>query len=95
MFQGVNVFDRLSSCQDGLYFKFNKLNPAVGYLCTIPVAILDVGIEILKPALAVIENLAFAIANLVRAAFDEKYTLKDALTCTESAIIHLEPFLGF
>ena len=75
--------------QDEIYYKlntFSKSNKIAGRFCSIPISILDVGLETLKIPLSAIENIARAAINLIGAAFSTKYTLKNALLHAELAV---------
>ena len=75
--------------QDEIYYKlntFSKSNKIAGRFCSIPISILDVGLETLKIPLSAIEHIARAAINLIGAAFFKDYTLKNALLLTELAV---------
>ena len=65
---------------------FSKSNKIAGRFCSIPISLLDVGLETLKTPLSAIEFVAMAAINLIGAAFSTEYTLKDALLLTGRAL---------
>ena len=83
------VYQKATELQNNLYSKlnnFSETNEALGRFCSIPVSILDVGLDTFKLPLSVIECVAMAAINLIGAAFSTDFTLKDALASTEFAL---------
>lgn len=76
--------------QTTLYEALNKLPEPEGRRWAVPVALADTGLYLLRAPLALIENVAFAIINLVGAASSSsKFTLKDALHHTSFALSNI------
>ena len=83
------VDDSFIKLQNNIYSKlntFSKSNKIAGRFCSIPISLLDVGLETLKTPLSAIEFVAMAAINLIGAAFSTEYTLKDALLLTGRAL---------
>ena len=71
--------------QNNIYSKLNNSNKIAGRFCSIPISILDVGLETLKRPLSAIESVAMVAINLIGAAFSNECALGDALSHTISA----------
>lgn len=61
--------------------------PVQARLCAIPVALLDVGMNILIHPVRVINDVASAVFNLLGILFSNQCTLKNILNYTESALL--------
>ncbi|MCE2983210.1 MAG: hypothetical protein LW832_06555 [Parachlamydia sp.] len=74
------------------YILYDRLNdfstpyPVAGRFVALPVALVDVGIDILKLPIAAIEFLGLAAINLVGAAFSNDYTLKKSLMFVDATL---------
>jgi hypothetical protein len=80
------IFTETIKLKEQLYDNLNNFsqsNKTLGRFCSIPVSILDVGLDICSTPLSVIEYAAMAAINLVGAVFSKKCTLKDSLAYTE------------
>jgi hypothetical protein len=78
----------LGKAQHKLYAlenNFAKDHPVLGRVTAIPTAAVDVILQTLKVPLAVIENIALTVINLVGALFSNKFSVKEAIFCLESA----------
>ena len=75
--------------QDNIYSKLNNSNKIAGRFCSIPISILDVGLETLKRPLSAIESVAMVAINLIGAAFSNECALGDALSHTISAVEYI------
>lgn len=73
------AFQFVTQTQDKLYENFNQFYGPVGYLASIPVALLDVTLDVLRLPLITIERLALMAINLVGAAFSSRCSLRDSL----------------
>lgn len=86
-----NIFESdtnktIQGWQKKIYTWLNKRDAFTGRLASLPVALVDVALDILKP-LAAIEDLAWAAINLIGALFcDENFALKHALLLTERGL---------
>ena len=82
----VKNFSTMS--QEALYNRLNssaKHSPNLARLCAFPVALSEGVLDMLS-ILAVIEDSAMAIINLVGVLFDPRFSLKGAVKCTENAL---------
>lgn len=66
---------------------YSQSNETLGRICSIPVSLLDIGIESFSLPLASIEFAAMAVIHLIGAAFSKEYTLRNALKYTESSLM--------
>lgn len=79
----------IDNLQTGLYDKLNKFSAShqiSGRICSIPVSLLDVSLDIFKSPLRSIENVALVAINLIGAIFKENCTIKHAVLNAESAL---------
>lgn len=84
------VFQQTTMLQKSIYSNLNNFsqrNKNWGRFFSIPVSILDVAIDTLRCPLTAIEHIALAAINLIGVAFSTQYSLKDALVCTEVAVL--------
>ncbi len=79
------VTKQITNLQETLYAALNGLSQThktLGRFCSVPVSILDVGLDTLKSPLGVIEYVAMTAINLIGAAFFKNVKLKDVLAYT-------------
>lgn len=80
----------IQKSQNHLYTKLNNFavsNKIAGRLCSIPVSILDVALDLSATTLAAIECIAVAAINLFGAVYRKDCTLRKALIYTEFALM--------
>lgn len=74
------AYNKITEIQNELYNQFNvfsKSHQTMGRLGSLPVALLDVTLDIAKPLLSIIEGVVLAVLNLVGAPFSKTYEFKD------------------
>lgn len=77
---------QLEIYQEHRHFSIN--HQFLGRLLALPVAMIDVGADLLTPLFAAIERLAFVAINFFGAAFSAKCTIKDAIWSLEAAYVN-------
>ncbi len=92
-----NFSMKKQNLQNSLYKGLNNFslnNKNLGRLCSIPVAVLDVGIDTSSYPVYMINNVAMVAINLIGAAFNREYTLKQAICHTQCILSTPGCFVG-
>lgn len=85
----------LSVAQEKMFLKFNafsQLHPVLGRFCAVPLSVADVGLDVLKSPLNIIEKVALTAINLFGAAFSAKCSTRDTLLNLEWLLVEIASF---
>lgn len=93
MFTPINyLICNLNSLQDQMYYQFHKIaekRPIQSLALVLPISVLDIGSDIIKPSLFVIDRLGKAAIEMFSALWSSELTLKNSVQLLEYAAFDL------